>query len=76
MDEDASLTRSRYDLLENAAELITKSFVLRGFDVIITPAQIRALPLLLEEIIALRLYTGCATTVHSPLDRSPFPVNL
>ena len=58
-------------LLKNAGELITKSFRDRGFDITITQEQIEALPLLVEEVIAMRLYTGpmfelCAFTAHLP----------
>jgi hypothetical protein len=46
------------DLLANAGELITKSFQEKGFDIVVTQDEIEDLPLLLEEIIAVRLYTG------------------
>lgn len=45
-------------LLANAGELITESFQRRGFHIVVTQEQIESLPLLLEEIIAMRLYTG------------------
>eukprot|EP01043_Picozoa_sp_COSAG02_P016235 COSAG02_NODE_710_length_18178_cov_14.361524_9_plen_425_part_00 len=45
-------------LLEEAAELITKSFLDRGYGTVITRADVRSVGLRIEEVIALRLYTG------------------
>lgn len=45
-------------LLTNAGELITKSFQDRGFNIVVKQEEIESLPLLIEEIIAVRLYTG------------------
>eukprot|EP01047_Picozoa_sp_COSAG01_P002039 COSAG01_NODE_51_length_31472_cov_106.607083_3_plen_4163_part_00 len=44
-------------LLKNAGQLITRSFIERGLNVIVTEDDVKALPLLLEEVIAMRLYT-------------------
>jgi len=46
------------DLHAEAAQLITSSFARQGLSRIVTTEEIRDLPLLKEEIIALRLYTG------------------
>ena len=44
--------------LANSAELITKSFAARGFSAIVTQDDVRRVELRIEEIVALRLYTG------------------
>ena len=51
-------------LLANAAELITKSFADRGFTVAVTQNDVRSIGLRVEEIIALRLYTGKLQHYH------------
>ena len=45
-------------LLENAAKMITASFSDKGIDRVVTEAEIKTMNLMVEEIIALRLYTG------------------
>ena len=45
-------------LLEEAAELLTKSFIDRGYGTVVTRADVRNVGLRIEEVIALRLYTG------------------
>ena len=45
-------------LLESAAELITRSFQERGFDIVITRSDVCNVGLRIEEVIAMRLYTG------------------
>jgi WD40 repeat protein len=50
--------RDAGDLLHCAAELITHSFASSGYTAVVTAAEVKALPLLLPEVISLRLYTG------------------
>jgi hypothetical protein len=45
-------------LLDEASVLITASFKEKGIDRVVTAAEIKSINLMLEEIIALRLYTG------------------
>lgn len=45
-------------LLQEAAELITKSFCDRGFGTVVTRADVCNVGLRVEEVIAMRLYTG------------------
>jgi hypothetical protein len=45
-------------LLEQAAELMTRSFADRGFGCVVTSDDISRVQLRIEEVIALRLYTG------------------
>lgn len=54
------------ELFSNAAALITASFQELGFDVVVTDEEICDLPLLLEEVIALRLYTGTSELPPPP----------
>ena len=57
-------------LLENAAELLSSSFVFKQHGITVTQEQIKALPLLLEEVIALRLYTGPMFTLYNGVLRA------
>ena len=60
-------------LLEEAAELITKSFLDRGFGIVITRSDVCNIGLRIEEVIAMRLYTGPMFEVCCAL---PFTVML
>ena len=58
---DSTGSRRKIDpdsLLESAAELITTGLNQRGFRVTVTKQQVKELPLRVDEVIALRLYTG------------------
>ena len=55
------------ELLDNAAELMTNSFADRGFGSVVTPDDISRIQLRIEEMIALRLYTGPSKYTISPL---------
>ena len=54
------------ELLENAAELMTRSFADRGFSSVVTPDDINRIQFRIEEMIALRLYTGPSKYTSSP----------
>ena len=54
------------ELLDNAAELMTNSFADRGFGSVVTPDDITRIQLRIEEMIALRLYTGPSGCTRSP----------
>ena len=62
---------SPHDLLRGAAALISQSFMASGFATSVTQEQIDRLPLLLEEVISLRLYTG----VHHRVFCAGFPLS-
>ena len=58
------------DLLSNAAELLSASFAFEQAGVKVTQEQVEALPLLLEEVIALRLYTGPMFEIYNTILRA------
>eukprot|EP01043_Picozoa_sp_COSAG02_P028718 COSAG02_NODE_1754_length_11053_cov_1.832390_4_plen_385_part_00 len=57
-------------LFADAAELITKSFAARGFTTIVTNDDIYRVELRIEEIVALRLYTGPMFEIYNGLLRA------
>eukprot|EP01043_Picozoa_sp_COSAG02_P018544 COSAG02_NODE_868_length_16360_cov_12.608204_7_plen_1171_part_00 len=57
-------------LLKEAAPLITKSFANRRFSTVITPDDILEIGLRVEEVIALRLYTGPMFEIYNGLLRA------
>ena len=57
-------------LFDEAAELISKSFIDRGFGTIITRDDVREIGLRIEEVIALRLYTGPMFEIYNGLLRA------
>ena len=58
------------DLLKNAAQLLSSSFAFKQCGIVVTQEQINALPLLLEEVIALRLYTGPMFSLYNGVLRA------
>ena len=57
-------------LFDEAAELISKSFIDRGFGTIVTRDRVREIGLRIEEVIALRLYTGPMFELYNGLLRA------
>ena len=76
VDRETGLSRgsrrkvNAHELLASAAKCMTESFRAKGFDIVITDEEVKALPLLLEEVIALRLYTGPMFELYNGLLRA------